>query len=95
MLGHAEHQTIGQVGIPTGQWNAGQVTRIQGGQEQFVDAAGRVADDEFFKRGGVEGPFEQMKPIYDLLGVGLGPLGLKLDYERIKETRPRIAELLR
>lgn len=44
---------------------------------------------------GVEGPFEQMKPIYDLLGVVLGPLGLKLDYERIKETRPRIAEMLR
>lgn len=44
---------------------------------------------------GVEGPFEQMKPIYDLLGVVLGPLGLKLDYERIKSTRPKIAEMLR
>lgn len=44
---------------------------------------------------GVEGPFEQMKPIYDLLGVALGPLGLKLDYERIKATRPKIAEMLR
>jgi hypothetical protein len=44
---------------------------------------------------GVEGPFEQMKPIYDLLGVVLDPLGLKLDYERIKATRPKIAEMLR
>jgi uncharacterized protein len=44
---------------------------------------------------GVEGPFEQMKPIYDLLGVVLGPLGLKLDYERITATRPKIAEMLR
>lgn len=44
---------------------------------------------------GVEGPFEQMKPIYDLLVVVLGPLGLKLDYERIKATRPKIAEMLR
>jgi len=44
---------------------------------------------------GVEGPFEQMKPIYDLLGVVLGPIGLTLDYERIKATRPKIAEMLR
>lgn len=44
---------------------------------------------------GVEGPFEQMKPIYDLLVAVLGPLGLKLDYERIKATRPKIAEMLR
>jgi len=44
---------------------------------------------------GVEGPFEQMKPIYDLLGGVLGPVGLTLDYERIKATRPMIAGMLR
>ncbi|MGZ0170331.1 MAG: ankyrin repeat domain-containing protein [Planctomycetales bacterium] len=43
----------------------------------------------------VEGPFEPVKPIYDLIGAILGPLGLKLDYERIKATRPKIAEMLR
>jgi len=40
-------------------------------------------------------PFDAMKEIYDFLGVALEPYGLKLDYERIKMTRPRIAEMLR
>lgn len=44
---------------------------------------------------GVEGPFDQVRPIYDLLGAVLAPLGLKLDYERLKTTRPKIAEMLR
>ncbi len=44
---------------------------------------------------GVEGPFEHMKLIYDLLGAVLGPLGLKVDYKRIKATRPKVAEMLR
>jgi ankyrin repeat protein len=43
----------------------------------------------------VAGPFEAAKGIYDSIGKGLKPLGLKLDYERIRETRPRIAEMLR
>ena len=42
----------------------------------------------------VSGPFEQVKPIYEQLGKQLGPLGLKLDLERIKETRPVIVEIL-
>jgi CubicO group peptidase (beta-lactamase class C family) len=40
-------------------------------------------------------PFDDDKGIYDQLGAALGPLGLKLDYERIKMTRPKIAEMLR
>jgi hypothetical protein len=43
----------------------------------------------------VAGPFDDVKPIYDFLQAVLGPLGLKLDYERIKTTRPKIAEILR
>jgi glucan biosynthesis protein C len=43
----------------------------------------------------VAGPFDQVKPIYDLLGGLLSPLGLELDYQQIKDTRPVIAELLR
>jgi hypothetical protein len=39
-------------------------------------------------------PFDYVKGIYDQLGAALGPLGLKLDYDRIKETRPKIATLL-
>jgi len=43
----------------------------------------------------VAGPFDEVKPIYDILQAALGPLGLKLDYERIKTSRPKMAELLR
>ena len=45
-------------------------------------------------RQSVEGPFEDAKAVYDLVGAGLGPYGLKLDYERIKAERPKIAEML-
>lgn len=40
-------------------------------------------------------PFDDDKSIYDRIGQALEPLGLDLDYERIKTTRPEIAELLR
>lgn len=43
----------------------------------------------------VAGPFEDVKGIYDNIGKDLMPLGLELDYDRIKMTRPRIAEMLR
>ena len=43
----------------------------------------------------VAGPFSQVKPIYNLLQAVLGPHGLKLDYARLEQTRPRIADLLR
>ena len=43
----------------------------------------------------VERPFDDVKGIYDHLGKAFKPLGLRLDYERIKMTRPRIAEMLR
>jgi ankyrin repeat protein len=39
-------------------------------------------------------PFENVKSTYDQLKEGLGPLGFRLDYEWIKETRPKIAEML-
>ena len=43
---------------------------------------------------GVVAPFEAVKPIYDFLQQVMGPLGLQVDYERIKAERPNIAELL-
>ncbi len=43
----------------------------------------------------VSAPFEAIKGAYDLLGAVLGPYGLKLDYERLRMTRPQIAEMLR
>lgn len=43
----------------------------------------------------VEVPFEAIKSIYDDIGRALAPLGLNLDYDRIRTTRPRIAQMLR
>jgi NAD(P)-dependent dehydrogenase (short-subunit alcohol dehydrogenase family) len=40
-------------------------------------------------------PFEALEPTYDFLGTVLAPYGLKLDYDRIKQTRPVIADMLR
>ena len=42
----------------------------------------------------VSSPFEQVKPVYDQLAKDLGPLGLKLDYEKLQEVRPLIAEMI-
>ncbi len=53
------------------------------------NAAGKTALDI------VAGPFEDVRGIYDQLGKGLKPLGLRLDYDRLKRTRPRIARMLR
>jgi hypothetical protein len=39
-------------------------------------------------------PFHDVKGIYDYFVTALGPLGLELDYEQIKTTRPIIAEML-
>jgi len=43
----------------------------------------------------VSRPFDDVKGIYDSIGKALEPLGLRLDYERIKMARPKIAEMLR
>ena len=43
----------------------------------------------------VAGPFEQMKEAYDMMGAVLSPMGLKLDYDYIKKTRPEIAAMLK
>jgi len=43
----------------------------------------------------VEMPFMNIKPVFDEISQGLGPLGLKLDYDRIKEQRPVVADLLK
>jgi len=43
----------------------------------------------------VAGPFETVKGIYDYFSKVYAPLGLKLDYDRIKATRPIITEMLK
>ena len=39
-------------------------------------------------------PFDQVKGIYDQMSRDLGPLGLKLDYDAIKSSRPVIAQMI-
>jgi ankyrin repeat protein len=43
----------------------------------------------------VASPFAEVKSAYDMMGQVLGPMGLKLDYEYIEKTRPKIAEMLK
>ena len=43
----------------------------------------------------VEAPFELVKIAYHQISKDLGPLGFKLDYEYIKATRPKVAEMIR
>lgn len=60
-----------------------------GADKNVKNNAGRTALDS------VASPFEDVKDIYDFLGTTLfEPLGFELDYERIKTTRPKIAEML-
>lgn len=42
----------------------------------------------------VEAPFEQVKPFYDALGSMLAPMGMTLDYDYLRQTRPVIAAKL-
>ena len=60
-----------------------------GADKNALNKAGRTALET------VAGPFDDVKGIYDSIGKSLRPLGLKLDYERIKRTRPEIADVLR
>lgn len=45
-------------------------------------------------RESVMGPFDQVKPVYEMLQQQLGPLGLQLDLDEIEKTRPVIAMML-
>ena len=40
------------------------------------------------------GPFADIKPIYEMLQLQLGPIGMKLDLNEIEKTRPVIAMML-
>ncbi|UZR97719.1 ankyrin repeat domain-containing protein [Chondrinema litorale] len=45
-------------------------------------------------RESVIAPFEEVKPIYEMLQQQLAPLGLKLDFEELQKSRPVIAMML-
>jgi hypothetical protein len=61
----------------------------KGADKTARNKAGRTALES------VSRPFDEVRTVYDGLGAALDPLGLELDYERIKTMRPRIAEMLR
>jgi hypothetical protein len=42
----------------------------------------------------VKGSYESVEAVYDYFGQALGPLGLVLDHDHLKKTRPLIAEML-
>lgn len=45
-------------------------------------------------RESVLGPFEEMKPIYEMIGQQLEPLGLKMDLAELERARPVVAMML-
>ena len=45
-------------------------------------------------RESVMGPFADIKPIYEMLQLQLGPIGMNLDLNEIEKTRPVIAMML-
>jgi hypothetical protein len=45
-------------------------------------------------RQSVTGPFNEMKPIYEMIQKQLGPIGLKLDLGEVETARPIIAMML-
>jgi hypothetical protein len=65
--------------------------------QMLIDAkADRSARNNFgaTARESVMGPFEEVRPIYEMLQQQLGPLGLQLDLKEIEKTRPVIAMML-
>ena len=60
-----------------------------GADTEITNSDGSTAFDA------VEGPFDEVKDVYDRIGQALRPFGLELDYEQIKAARPEIAEMLR
>ncbi len=60
----------------------------KGADKNLKNNAGKTALES------VTAPFDKVKGIYDYIGKALKPMGLRLDYDRIKQTRPKIAEML-
>ena len=61
----------------------------KGADKTLKNTAGQTAFES------VSLPFKKVKSAYDKMGAALKPLGIKLDYEHIKTTRPKIAEMLK
>ncbi len=69
-----------------------EITKVlidKGADKNAVDNEGGTALD------GVLLPWNQVKGIYDVMNSIFAPLGVPLDYDRIKSTRPEIVDILR
>lgn len=42
----------------------------------------------------ITGPFEEVKPIYEMLKLQLQPMGMEIDIDAIEKTRPSVAKML-
>lgn len=65
--------------------------------QMLIDAkADRTVRNNFgaTARESVMGPFEDVKPIYEMLQQQLSPLGMQLDLNEIEKTRPVVAMML-
>ena len=64
---------------------------LKGGADKTIKSnVGATALD------GAQAPWDEVKPIYDHLNtIFYKPFGIPLDYNRIQQTRPKIAEMLR
>jgi ankyrin repeat protein len=61
----------------------------KGADKSIRNKSGRTALET------AELPFEDLKGAYDAIGAALRPVGLALDYDRIRASRPKIAEMLK
>jgi hypothetical protein len=64
------------------------VLLANGADKTIVNNSGSTAFET------VVAPYEDVVGIYNYFGNTLGPIGLELDYDFIKKTRPVIAEML-
>jgi len=62
---------------------------VNGADKSIKNNAGSTALDS------VIGPYESVKGIYDYFGSVFGTMGMIIDHEQLKTTRPVIAEILR
>ena len=72
------------------------------GKKEIVEALLQKGADKTLKNQGgktayetVAGPFEEVESVYNAISAALKPLGVSLDYDKIKAERPEIAAMLK
>ncbi len=65
--------------------------------QMLIDAKADKNQKNYFgatPRESIMGSFSEIKPVYEMLQLQLGPLGMKIDLTEIEKTRPVIAMML-